>query len=244
MASRGMNTFVYAPKDDPRMRRDWRAAYEGVDLRRLERAREPVAGRRRGPHVLRLARTDDALLRRGGRRRPVRQAGAVAELGVAGFGLLFDDIPPDLQHDADREAFDTLADAHVAVANQVYERLERGTRLTVCPTVYSGIGAEPYLAILGAGLEPGIDVFWTGRATCSPDPRRPRRGDLRADRPPARDLLGQLPGQRRLDELRAAHRALPRARPAPVPARVRRGRATAWSCSRRRRSRSRRSRTT
>ena len=76
----------------------------------------------------------------------------------------------------------------MAVANQVYERLERGTRLTVCPTVYSGGGTEPYLATLGAGLEPGIDVFWTGRVDVLPDARRrgtrPRSSARRDDRRP------------------------------------------------------------
>ena len=168
MASRGMNTYVYAPKDDPRMRRDWRAAYEGVDLRRLNE----LVNRSQAAAVDLMFCVSPGLTMRYSDEEDVDalcdKLAAVAELGVGSFGLLFDDIPPDLQHDADREAFDTLADAHVAVANQVYERLERGTRLTVCPTVYSGIGTEPYLAILGAGLEPGIDVFWTGRATCSP----------------------------------------------------------------------------
>ena len=84
------------------------------------------------------------------------------------FGLLFDDIPRDLQHEEDRAAFDTLADAHVSVANHVADRLGQRTRLIVCPTVYSGYGTEDYVAILGAGLEPGIDIFWTGRASCSP----------------------------------------------------------------------------
>ena len=187
MASRGMNTFVYAPKDDPRMRRDWRAAYEGVDLRRLNE----LVNRSQAAAVDLMFCVSPGLTMRYSDEEDVDalcdKLAAVAELGVASFGLLFDDIPPDLQHDADREAFDTLADAHVAVANQVYERLERGTRLTVCPTVYSGIGTEPYLAILGAGLEPGIDVFWTAapraRRPSTSATRRPSSGPPAGPRP-------------------------------------------------------------
>jgi hyaluronoglucosaminidase len=168
MASRGMNTFVYAPKDDPRMRRDWRAAYVGPDLRRLNE----LVNRSRAAGIELMFCVSPGLTMRYSDEEDLDalcdKLGAVEQLGVTSFGLLFDDIPPDLQHPEDREAFDTLADAHVAVANQVYERLERGTRLTVCPTVYSGGGTEPYLATLGAGLEPGIDVFWTGRAMCAP----------------------------------------------------------------------------
>ena len=46
MASRGMNTFVYAPKDDPLVRRDWRSAYVGPRPAPPQRAREPVAAPR------------------------------------------------------------------------------------------------------------------------------------------------------------------------------------------------------
>jgi hypothetical protein len=35
IAARGMNTFVYGPKDDPLVRRAWRDPYRGDDLDRL-----------------------------------------------------------------------------------------------------------------------------------------------------------------------------------------------------------------
>jgi hyaluronoglucosaminidase len=38
----------------------------------------------------------------------------------------------------------------------------------VCPTVYRGTGTEDYLVRLAAGIDPRIDLFWTGRAICSP----------------------------------------------------------------------------
>ena len=41
-------------------------------------------------------------------------------------------------------------------------------RLSVCPTVYWGTGTEPYLAALGQAIDPRIDLYWTGRAICSP----------------------------------------------------------------------------
>ncbi len=168
IASRGMNTFVYAPKDDPLTRREWRAPYEGLELRRLnELVNRALAG-----GVDFMFCVSPGLTMRYSDEADVDalcdKLASIARLGVTSFGLLFDDIPPDLQHAEDREAFEALSDAHVAVANLVYERLERGSRLTVCPTVYSGAGTEPYLVSLGAGLEPGIDLFWTGRSVCSP----------------------------------------------------------------------------
>lgn len=168
IASRGMNTFVYTPKDDPLVRRAWRSPYEGPQLRRL--AELVNVSRACGVDFvfclspgLSMRYSDESDLE-----ALTSKLASVEALGVRAFGLLFDDIPPELQHPEDRQAFETLADAHVAVANRVAERLGSRARVVVCPTTYWGTGREEYLAILGSGLEPGIDVFWTGPAICSP----------------------------------------------------------------------------
>jgi hyaluronoglucosaminidase len=168
IASRGMNTFVYTPKDDPLLRQAWRAPYEGPDLRRL--AELVNVSRAVGVTFvfclspgLSMRYSDEADLE-----ALTSKLASVEALGLTAFGLLFDDIPAELQHAEDRQAFETLADAHVAVANRVAERLGSRIHLLVCPTTYCGTGREEYLAILGSGLEPGIDLFWTGRAICSP----------------------------------------------------------------------------
>ena len=40
--------------------------------------------------------------------------------------------------------------------------------LVVCPTVYCGAGDEEYVVTLGSLLNGHVDLFWTGRAICSP----------------------------------------------------------------------------
>jgi hyaluronoglucosaminidase len=92
----------------------------------------------------------------------------VAALGVRRFALLLDDIPTELQHEADRTAFASLADSHAHLINEVSKRLDPDSSLIVCPTVYCGRGDEPYLATIGRAIDPRIDLFWTGRAICSP----------------------------------------------------------------------------
>ena len=168
MASRGLNTFVYTPKDDPLVRRNWRAPYEGRQLRRLNE----LVNRALSTGVTFVFCLSPGLSMRysdeGDLDALSSKLASVEALGVEAFGLLFDDIPRDLQHHEDRGAFDTLADAHVSVANRVVDRLGQRARLLVCPTVSSGYGTEEYVSVLGAGLEPGIDIFWTGRAACSP----------------------------------------------------------------------------
>jgi len=168
ISNRGMNTFAYAPKDDPLMRHNWRQPYEGAELARLSEL--AAACRDNAVDLLyclspglsiRYSSADDvdAL---------TRKLESVADLGVSFFGLLLDDIPPTLQQDADRAAFTDLVDAHISLTERVFGRFQTDQRLIVCPTQYWGRGDEDYISRLGAGIDPRIDIFWTGRAICSP----------------------------------------------------------------------------
>ncbi len=168
LAQRGMNSFVYGPKDDPLLRRDWRLPYDGVWLTRLRELLDQCRA-----HDMRLTwcvspglsmrYSDDADLD-----ALSAKLESVAGLGVDSFGLLLDDIPRDLRHAEDRAAFADLAEAHAHVVRRVAERLAPGAHLVVCPTAYRGTGTEDYLVRLAAGIDPRIDLFWTGRAICSP----------------------------------------------------------------------------
>ncbi|HEY7736544.1 MAG TPA: protein O-GlcNAcase [Candidatus Limnocylindrales bacterium] len=167
LGAHGMNTFVYAPKDDPFLRREWREPYTGTDLARIRE----LVGRSDALGIEFVYCLSPGLSITYASDNDVRALTAkfrsVAELGVRRFGLLLDDIPQDLQHDADRDRFADLAEAHVALIGRVYDDLPAGAALIVCPTVYWGYGDEAYVARLGRGIDPRIDLFWTGRAICS-----------------------------------------------------------------------------
>src|SRR6476469_1355570 len=131
LGDRGMNTFVYGPKDDPLVRRDWRIAYDGDALQRLGELVHRC--RRHGMRFmycispgLDIRYSDDAELE-----LLTGKLRSIAALGVDDFGLLLDDIPRELQHPEDRAAFEDLATAHVHVANRVFADLGPRTRLTV-----------------------------------------------------------------------------------------------------------------
>ena len=166
LAAHGMNTFVYAPKDDPLVRRAWRQAYMGDDLERLTELVELCSA-----HSVDLVyclspglsiRYSDP----GDIEALSAKFASVAALGVRKFGLLLDDIPADVQHADDAAAFGELAAAHVHLVNAVATRLAPESRLVVCPTAYWGRGDEPYVVELGRGTDPQVDLFWTGRAIC------------------------------------------------------------------------------
>jgi hyaluronoglucosaminidase len=167
LAERGMNTFVYAPKDDASLRREWRSPSDGEALARLgelvvrcrSRGMDLVWCLAPGLSIRYSDRADRAIV--------LARLVAATELGVRRVGLLLDDIPMELQHPEDLAAYTDLASAHVALVREVFAGLPAGVRLIVCPTVYRGTGSEPYITELGGALDPRIDLFWTGRAICS-----------------------------------------------------------------------------
>lgn len=170
LAALGLNTYVYAPKDDLRHRVRWRETYPASEAAAL--AETFAAARAQGLRVvyglgpgLDLCYADAAdracLLRR------FRQA---LELGATGVALLLDDIP-DRMVPEDRARFGTFAAAQASVANELLASLRAGhpgVALWFCPTAYCGrmaerqLGGAGYLEELGAALAPEIEVFWTG----------------------------------------------------------------------------------
>lgn len=164
-----LNTILYAPKDDPYLRRDWRTPHADESRERLtemitrcrERDIDPMVGISPGLSMRYSSAQDAESLS--------SKITALVEAGAASIALLYDDIPNRLQHTADIEAFPSLAAAQFQVANRIHDQLQEiGVPLVVCPTIYWGEGDEPYISQLGEGLDPRIDMFWTGRAICSP----------------------------------------------------------------------------
>jgi hyaluronoglucosaminidase len=169
LAAHRFNTFLYAPKDDPFLRDRWREPHAADALRRLRATVDrchvddvtAMVGVSPGLSM-QYASADD-------RERLDAKVLGLLDAGVDHVALLFDDIPQHLQHPADREAFRSLAEAHADVANHVADVLnDRTSPLVMCPTVYHGDGDEEYLVTLGSLLDGRVDLFWTGRAICSP----------------------------------------------------------------------------
>ena len=167
----GLNAYLYAPKDDVKHRALWRDPYYESELQQLKilinGCKENGVtfyygispgldiGYSNPKDILQLKTKLDQLVR----------------IGCKGFAVLWDDIGTNLPS-ADKEAFSTLADAQVKVCNEIYEHLKRPAFLT-CPVEYCSTRADPsvltspYLNSLGSGLDPNIDIFWTGSQVVS-----------------------------------------------------------------------------
>lgn len=162
------NTFLYAPKDDRFLRREWRSPFDEPSRIRLEevvtrcisRDIDAMVGISPGLSMRYSSRDDSGLL--------AEKIVSIIETGATRIALLFDDIPPTLQHPEDVDTFPDLAAAHAQTANRVFDVVGPDLPMVVCPTIYWGAGDEDYISRLGAELDPRVDLFWTGRAVCSP----------------------------------------------------------------------------
>jgi hyaluronoglucosaminidase len=161
LAERGMNAYVYAPKDDPRHRTRWREPYdetEAARFRELAAACETRATR----FGFALSPGLDVAYRDVGDRSAL--AGKLVPLldaGVRWFVLALDDIPMQSGLGADQ------ADMAAWLYDALRDR-DRDVRVTLVPTEYVGTRPSGYLAELTNGLPDDVDVMWTGPTVCSP----------------------------------------------------------------------------
>lgn len=189
-AARGMNTYLYAPKDDPYHRARWTEPYPRAAWRALAGL---IADARRhridfvyGFHPGAGLRFADAA--------PVQtllaKAARFHDAGVRTFAVLFDDIPSRLEHPADRRRFgNSLARAQGAWLAAIRARQPsawRDVEWWLCPSYYSpdprlarAFGAfEPeFLETLAAALPQEVACLWTGPAIV---PERITLGHVRA----------------------------------------------------------------
>jgi hyaluronoglucosaminidase len=167
-----LNTYIYAPKDDPYHRDRWREPYPADRLADIRRLVDAAAD----DHVrftfavspgVSICYSDPA-----DRASLIAKLQAVHALGVRSFSVALDDIDPAVWHcDGDRATYGEPSTAAAATAqadllNAVQATFvadHPGTRpLQMVPTDYSGTGDTPYRAALRARLDPVIEVMWTG----------------------------------------------------------------------------------
>ena len=169
-AQHRLNTYVYAPKDDPFHRARWREPYPPDALARLGEL--ATAARRRDLRFV-LAIAPGLSMQYSD---PAEHAALAAKteqlwrVGIRDFALLFDDIPAAPQHAADIARFGPDeaggASAHAETCARLGEVLRRwgGTSpLIMVPTEYAGIESSPYRDRLARDLPDEMLVGWTGR---------------------------------------------------------------------------------
>jgi hyaluronoglucosaminidase len=165
-----MNTYFLAPKDDPLQRFNWRSPFSPDYLSKTKELIDH--GKVHGIDFvlcvspgLSVEYSNDADVD-----SVVNRFKQLTDLGSTHFGMLWDDIAWEMQHDSDNARYSSTAGAHADFTNRVWEKLlayNEKAQLTVCPMHYAGRGNEPYLIDLGRELKPRINLMWTGRSICS-----------------------------------------------------------------------------
>jgi hyaluronoglucosaminidase len=194
-----MNTYLYAPKDDPYHRERWREPYPKGEWRALrnliaaaqEQRIDFVYGFHPGKGLRFCAQEPVQVL--------LEKAARFYDAGVRTFAVLFDDIPSRLAHEEDRKHFNgSLARAEGLWLEKILERQPASWKKVewwICPSRYTD---HPQLARMFGSFEPRfwetfarhlphpVACLWTGPAIV------PRRISLAHARKVAREMRHPL----------------------------------------------------
>lgn len=170
IADAGMNSFVYAPKDDIKIRARWRELYTDREVAELKELAD-AAKARRLRFTVAIAPCLDVVYSDPADLAALKQRlDQLLDLGITGFVLLFDDIPRSMLP-ADENAFPSFAAAQCYFTNAAFAhvRVRRpDATMIFCPTEYcaaftgNDVPGSSYLKTIGTELDPAIGVFWTG----------------------------------------------------------------------------------
>ncbi|KAM8852706.1 protein O-GlcNAcase isoform 1-T1 [Synchiropus picturatus] len=170
----GLNTYLYAPKDDYKHRMFWRELYSVEEAEQLmtligaakDHGIEFIYAISPGLDITFSNQKEIIALK--------RKLDQVSHFGCKSFALLFDDIDHNMCP-ADKEVFSSFAHAQVSITNEIFQYLGEPETFLFCPTEYCGtfcypnVSQSPYLHTVGEKLLPGIDILWTGPKVVSKD---------------------------------------------------------------------------
>lgn len=150
MTTKGFNTYVYAPKDDPHHRQKWREPYPDDHMREFKELVE--CGREAGVRVG-LTISPGLDWQDGDEKVLISKLGPFVDMGCDGLGILWDDVPP---------GGTELGAVHGRATAAAVEAL--GPRLSwwTVPTYYAVRAPTPYLEAFTDAVPPDVLVAWTG----------------------------------------------------------------------------------
>jgi hyaluronoglucosaminidase len=171
LGSHRMNTYQYAPKDDPYHREQWRDPYPADKLAELGELIERAARNKVDftfalSPGLSIRYTDDSDLQ-----ALIAKFEALYELGARAFNVALDDIEYEVWHSAEDEAKYGSGGAGAGAAqSELLNRVQRewvATKpdlapLQMVPTEYYNTDETPYKQALREQMDSAVVVHWTG----------------------------------------------------------------------------------
>lgn len=174
-----MNTYVYTPKDDVLLRRQWRDLYEGSQLEDIQELVD-AANANHVDFTFALSPGNDLCYSSDEDfDATVKKFNQIRDLGVRRFYLALDDIPTDKFHcDEDEKRWPwtddwlSLADAQTYYLNRIQKEFIEANDLDdleTVPTSYIGSKPDPFKERFGTLLDSKVRIQWTGEDTMSPN---------------------------------------------------------------------------
>ncbi|MBU51582.1 MAG: hyaluronidase [Deltaproteobacteria bacterium] len=166
MAEIGYDYYLYAPKADRYLRRDWQSSWPDETSTALQQlisscqAKGLRFGLGLSPYELYLNYHGES------KQRLFEKIDALNELKLDILCVLFDDMKGDIPG---------LATYQAEIVHDIAAR-SNASSLVMCPSYYSfdpvlekvfGEMPENYFSDLGEALDPTIEIFWTGPKVCS-----------------------------------------------------------------------------
>lgn len=163
-----LNSYIYAPKEDPYQRVEWRKLFP---KKQKEKLSDFVKyGKRKSVNVIPalspglsfdyLSDSDYKIL--------LKKILSFAEIGSNTVALFMDDIPFEMPENC-QNLFNSLGHLHGLLLKDLYQDLKNnGIKLLFCPTLYSDqfvkrdATKEDYLKDLAKHTPKDITIFWTG----------------------------------------------------------------------------------
>ncbi|NGP43496.1 hypothetical protein G4V62_00390 [Bacillaceae bacterium SIJ1] len=165
-----MNTYVYAPKDDPYHRDKWRVPYPEEKLAELEELVNEASSQHVDFVFTISPGLDMCYSSEEDFQRLMDKAQMMWEIGVTDFAILFDDIFQELNCETDREQFGASPSPAAAAQAHVLNRFQQefvethkgASPLITVPTEYYEEGTSPYREQFAELVHPDLLVYWTG----------------------------------------------------------------------------------
>lgn len=164
------NFFIYAPKDDPYFRRQWRKPYPPEILDQFKtyikicNEYNVIFSFALSPAMSMEYSNPEEF------KKLVDKYRQLQALGVSSFGIFFDDVLPYLSTPNDKKTFKNVAEAEVYVTNKLLTALREkdpGAKLYFVPNQYWGWTPTVYMSVIKEKLNHEIEVGWTGKEICS-----------------------------------------------------------------------------
>ncbi|EER37816.1 conserved hypothetical protein [Histoplasma capsulatum H143] len=171
-----INTYIYTPKDDLKLRFEWRDLYTGEALEKLKELITTANANHvdftyaLSPGASICYSSDEDF------NTTVTKFNQIRELGVHSFYIALDDIPLKFHCDADKEKWEDKGNWHWLAEAQTYylNRVQKEyieplglLDLETVPTNYAGSEPDPYKERFGTTLDKKIRVQWTGEGVFS-----------------------------------------------------------------------------